>query len=87
MKNALFLLAQSIEEYEASVFTDGLGWSRDVGDFPVNGVTAGRRAKIICSWNFTVIPEFHMYSCGGTPRAALALNLIEGFETTSIIDT
>ena len=34
MKKVLLLLAQGFEEYEASVFTDVLGWSRDVGDIP-----------------------------------------------------
>ncbi len=46
MKNVLLLLAQGFEEYEASVFTDVLGWSRDIGDIPVNVITAGRRAQI-----------------------------------------
>ena len=57
MKNVLLLLAQGFEEYEASVFTDVLGWSRDIGDIPVNVTTAGRRSHIKCTWNFTVIPE------------------------------
>jgi len=57
MKNVLLLLAQGFEEYEASVFTDVLGWSRDLGDFPVNVTTAGRRAQIKCTWNFIVTPE------------------------------
>ncbi len=57
MKNVLLLLAQGFEEYEASVFTDVLGWSRDVGDTPVNVLTAGRRSQIKCTWNFIVAPE------------------------------
>lgn len=57
MKNVLLLLAQGFEEYEASVFTDVLGWSRDIGDIPVNVLTAGRRAQIKCTWNLTVTPE------------------------------
>ncbi len=60
MKNVLLLLAQGFEEYEASVFTDILGWSRDIGDTPVNVVAAGRRSQIKCTWNFTVIPEIQL---------------------------
>lgn len=57
MKNVLLLLAQGFEEYEASVFTDILGWSREVGDTPVNVVTSGRSLKIKCKWNFTITPD------------------------------
>ena len=57
MKNVLLLLAQGFEQYEASVFIDVLGWSRDIGDIPVNVVTAGRRTKIKCTWNLIVTPE------------------------------
>ena len=60
MKNVLLLLAQGFEEYEASVFTDILGWSRDIGDTPVNVITAGRRSQIKCTWNFIVIPEIQV---------------------------
>ncbi len=60
MKNVLLLLAQGFEEYEAGAFTDVLGWSRDIGDSPVNVVTAGRRSHIQCTWNFTVIPEIQV---------------------------
>jgi 4-methyl-5(b-hydroxyethyl)-thiazole monophosphate biosynthesis len=57
MKNVLLLLAQGFEEYEASVFTDVLGWSRDVGDIPINVLTVGRRKQIKCTWNFIVTPQ------------------------------
>jgi len=57
MKSVLRLLAQGFEEFEASVFTDILGWSRDIGVDPVRVVTAGLRPRIRCTWNFTVIPE------------------------------
>lgn len=57
MKKVLLLLANGFEEYEASVFTDVLGWSRTFGDIPVEVTTAGRRPKLKCTWNFIVIPE------------------------------
>jgi len=57
VKKVLLLLAQGFEEFEAAVFTDVLGWSRDLGECPVQVITAGRRKSIRCTWNFTVIPE------------------------------
>lgn len=57
MKKVILLLAQGFEEYEASVFTDVLGWSRTYGLIPVNVVTVGLRKKITCTWNFKVEPE------------------------------
>src|SRR4030042_2481333 len=56
MKKVLLLLANGFEEYEASVFTDVLGWSRVFGT-PVKVVTAGMHLQLKCTWNFTVIPE------------------------------
>ena len=57
VKKVLLLLANGFEEYEASAFTDVLGWSRAFGDIPVEVVTVGMRSKLKCTWNFTVIPE------------------------------
>ncbi|MBU0991101.1 MAG: DJ-1/PfpI family protein [Proteobacteria bacterium] len=73
MKNVLLLLAQGFEAYEASVFTDVLGWSRHVGDTPVNVTTAGRRTHIKCTWNFTVIPELQVDEIDVAHFDALAL--------------
>jgi 4-methyl-5(b-hydroxyethyl)-thiazole monophosphate biosynthesis len=57
MKRVLLFLAQGFEAYEASVFTDVIGWSRSFGIEPVDLVTTGLRSKIKCTWNFTVRPE------------------------------
>lgn len=57
MKKVLLLLANGFEEYEASAFTDVLGWSRVFGNIPVEVVTAGRHSKLKCTWNFTVVPQ------------------------------
>jgi protein deglycase len=73
MKNVLLLLAQGFEEYEASVFTDVLGWSRDIGDIPVNVLTAGRRAQIRCTWNLIVTPETQLSEISVDEYDALAL--------------
>lgn len=56
-KKVLLFLSQGFEEYEASVFTDVMGWSRDCGKDPVDLVTTGLRPEIKCTWNFIVRPE------------------------------
>ena len=73
MINVLLLLGQGFEEYEASVFTDVFGWSRDVGDIPVNVTTAARRAQIKCTWNFTVTPEAQLDEISVDSYDALAI--------------
>ena len=57
MKSVLLFLAQGFEEYEASVFTDVIGWSRLCGTEPVDLITTGLRKEIKCAWNFIVRPE------------------------------
>ena len=56
-KKVLLFLAQGFEEYEASVFTDVMGWSRIYGTKPVELITTGLRTEIKCTWNLTVKPE------------------------------
>jgi len=56
-KRVLLFLAQGFEEYEASVFTDVMGWSRVFGNEPVELKTTGLRTEIKCTWNLTVKPE------------------------------
>jgi 4-methyl-5(b-hydroxyethyl)-thiazole monophosphate biosynthesis len=56
-KKVLLFLAQGFEEYEASVFTDVIGWSRVYGKEPVDLITTGLRPEIKCTWNFMVRPE------------------------------
>ena len=57
MKKVLLFLAQGFEAYEASVFTDVIGWSRFFGSEQVDLVTTGLRSEIKCTWNLTVCPE------------------------------
>lgn len=56
-KKVLLFLAQGFEAYEASVFTDVFGWSREAGLEPVEMITTGLRSKITCFWNLIVQPE------------------------------
>ncbi len=57
MKKILLLLANGFEAYEASVFTDVLGWNRLEGDGTTHLVTCGMHEKLNCTWNLTIIPE------------------------------
>ena len=56
-KKVLLFLAQGFEAYEASVFTDVFGWSREAGIEPVDLVTTSLRPTISCYWNLIVKPE------------------------------
>jgi 4-methyl-5(b-hydroxyethyl)-thiazole monophosphate biosynthesis len=56
-KNVLLFLAQGFEAYEASVFTDIMGWSRSFGNKPVNLITTALRPELNCTWNLIVRPE------------------------------
>lgn len=56
-KKVLLFLAQGFEAYEASVFTDVLGWSRECGVEPVDLVTTALRPECQCYWNMIVRPE------------------------------
>ncbi|MBL7972752.1 MAG: DJ-1/PfpI family protein [Prolixibacteraceae bacterium] len=56
-KKVLLFLAQGFEAYEASVFTDVIGWSREAGLEPVDLVTTALRPELTCYWNLVVKPE------------------------------
>lgn len=56
-KKVLLFLAQGFEAYEASVFTDVFGWSREAGLEPVDLITTGLRSEVKCYWNLIVKPE------------------------------
>lgn len=58
MKKLMILLSNGFEAYEASVFTDVIGWNNDeVGEFPIEAVTVGMHEELKSTWNFTVKPE------------------------------
>lgn len=56
-KKVLLFLSQGFEAYEASVFTDVFGWSRESGLEAVDLTTTGLRPTIHCCWNLIVQPE------------------------------
>ena len=73
MKRVLLLLAQGFEEYEASAFTDVVGWSRIYGTEPVDLITTGLRKEIKCTWNFIVKPELNFGDINVNDYDALAI--------------
>lgn len=73
MKKVLLLLADGFEAVEASVFTDVIGWNKLEGDGSTDLVTAGRREKLKCTWNFTIIPEIQISQAKIEEFAALAI--------------
>jgi protein deglycase len=73
MKRVLLFLAQGFEEYEASVFTDVIGWSRIYGTAPVDLKTTGLRKEIKCTWNFVVKPELDFNEINVKDYDALAI--------------
>lgn len=72
-KKVLLFLAQGFEEYEASVFTDVIGWSRVFGTEPVDLITTGLRPEIKCTWNFIVRPEIEFNNIKVNDFDALAI--------------
>ncbi len=72
-KKVLLFLAQGFEEYEASVFTDVIGWSRVFGKEPVDLITTGLRPEIKCTWNLIVRPELQFEKINAQDFDALAI--------------
>ena len=83
-KKVLLFLAQGFEEYEASVFTDVIGWSRLNGAEPVDLITTGLRSDIKCTWNLRVKPELHFNKIRVADFDALAIP--GGFEKAGFYD-
>jgi len=60
MKKVILFLCQGLEEYEASAFTDAIGWTTTYGLEPIGLVTVGLRKKVKCAWSFTIEPEYQL---------------------------
>jgi 4-methyl-5(b-hydroxyethyl)-thiazole monophosphate biosynthesis len=72
-KKVLLFLSQGFEEYEAGVFTDVTGWSRELGIEPVDMISAGLRPEIKCKWNLIVRPEIEFDKINIEDYDALAI--------------
>lgn len=83
-KKVLLFLAQGFEEYEASVFTDVIGWSRVFGTEAVDLVTTGLRPEIKCTWNLLVRPELEFEKVDVQEFDALAIP--GGFESAGFYE-
>lgn len=84
MKKVCLLLPNGFEAVEASVFTDVIGWNRDLGDNTTELVTVGTRRELHCTWNFTVIPERLLSEV--TVEEFDALAVPGGFETAGFYE-
>lgn len=73
MTRVLLLLANGFEAYEASVFTDVLGWNEYEGDGTTQLVTCGMHNRLRSTWGFTVIPELLVDDVDVTDFDALAI--------------
>lgn len=73
MKRILLLLADGFEALEASVFTDVLGWNKLEGDGSTELITAGKKEKLKCTFNFTVTPEMQLSDVNVNDFDALAI--------------
>lgn len=84
MKNVLLFLAQGFEAYEASVFTDVMGWSRSFGNEAVDLITTGLRPELKCTWNLIVRPELEFEKINAQDFDALAI--AGGFENAGFYE-
>ncbi len=83
-KRVLLFLAQGFEEYEASVFTDVFGWSRDLGKQPVEVTTTALREEIKGTWSLIVKPGEKFENINVDDFDALAIP--GGFEQTGFYE-
>lgn len=83
-KKVLLFLAQGFEAYEASVFTDVMGWSRSFSNNPVDLITTGLRPELRCTWNLIVRPELEFEKINIHDFDALAIS--GGFEKAGFYD-
>ncbi len=72
-KKVLLYLSQGFEEYEAGVFTDVIGWSRELGIEPVDMISTALRPEIKCKWNLIVRPEIQFDKINIDDYDALAI--------------
>lgn len=83
-KRVLLFLSQGFEEYEAGVFTDVIGWSRELGKEPVEMISTALRPEIKCKWNLIVRPEVEFEKINLDDYDALAIP--GGFKNSGYYD-
>ncbi|MCP0886055.1 DJ-1/PfpI family protein [Ligilactobacillus sp. WILCCON 0076] len=60
MKKVLLLLADGFESYEASVFTDVLGWNLYEGSKNTAISSVGMHKTLRCTWGYSCIPDYQL---------------------------
>ncbi len=83
-KKVLLFLAQGFEEYEAAVFTDVMGWSRELDREPIDLTTTGLRPEVKGKWNLKVRPELEFSEVNAADYDALAIP--GGFEDAGYLE-
>jgi 4-methyl-5(b-hydroxyethyl)-thiazole monophosphate biosynthesis len=73
VKRVLLLLANGFEMYEASVFTDVIGWNLVDGDKNTEIVTCGTNREVVSSFNVKVIPALTIAEVNTADFDALAI--------------
>src|SRR3972149_7767906 len=73
-----YRIDSAYKTYEASVFTDVIGWSRVYGKEPVDLITTALRPELRCTWNLIVRPELEFDKINVQDFDALAI--AGGFE-------
>lgn len=83
-KKVLLFLGEGFEPYEAGVFTDVLGWSRESGNDPVQLISTGLHSTIHSYWNLIVQPEMPFEQINVDDYDALAIP--GGYEGAGFFD-
>lgn len=73
MKKVLLLLAKGFEVYEASVFTDVLGWNLVDGDRTTEVITCGLKKEVKSTFNLMVTTDITIDEVNVDDYAALAI--------------
>lgn len=73
MKKVLLLLAKGFEVYEASVFTDVLGWNLVDGDRTTEVITCGLKKEVKSTFNLRVTTDITIDEVNVDDYAALAI--------------
>lgn len=73
MKKVLLLLAKGFEVYEASVFTDVLGWNLVDGDRTTEVITCGMKKEVKSTFNLRVTTDITIDEVNVDDYAALAI--------------
>lgn len=73
MKKVLLLLANGFEVYEASVFTDVIGWNLADGDRTTEVITCGMKKEVKSTFNLRVTTDITIDEVNVDDYAALTI--------------